>query len=103
MLTTKSVGPRPLGSLPPPAVPSVNVSSPTGVPDDDAYWQRPEPGAGTPGQANGPISGPASGAAHGPANGSVPGHGRDQDQTSRYDGPPRSAPPSPYWRPPTIA
>lgn len=61
----------------------MNVSSPTGVPDDDAYWQRPDPGAVTPGPAPKPAEEP--------------------DQTPRYEGPPRSAPPSPQWRPPTIA
>ena len=61
----------------------MNVSSPTGVPDDDAYWQRPDPGAATPGPAPTPAEEPS--------------------QTPHYQGPPRPAPPSPQWRPPTIA
>ena len=36
------VSPRRRARLPPSAVPSVNVSTPTGVPDDDGYWQRPD-------------------------------------------------------------
>nr|WP_296070845.1 translation initiation factor 2 [uncultured Actinoplanes sp.] len=59
------------------------MSSPTGVPDDDAYWQRPEPGSTSPGPA--PRSAP------------------EPDPTPRYAGPPKSAPPPPQWRPPTIA
>jgi hypothetical protein len=55
------------------------VSSPNGVPDDDAYWQRPHPDSPTPGPAAEPDRGPA------------------------YQGPPRPSPPSPQWRPPTIA
>jgi hypothetical protein len=61
----------------------VNVSSPTGVPDDDAYWQRPEPGSTGPDPAPGPAREPAP--------------------TPQYEGPPRSTPPHPQWRPPTIA
>jgi hypothetical protein len=60
----------------------VNVSSPTGVPDDDAYWQRPDPGAATPGPAQQPAGEPSP--------------------TPRYEGPPHPPPPSPNWRPPTI-
>ena len=59
----------------------MNVSSPTGVPDD-AYWQRPDPDS----------------AAAGPAPEPAPPAPRDD-----YQGPPRTAPPSPGWRPPTIA
>src|SRR4051794_13475405 len=83
MLTTTRVGPHRFGSLPPAAVPSVNVSSPTGVPDDDAYWQRPDRGATSPDPASTPAQEP--------------------DPEPRYEGPPRSAPPPPQWRPPTIA
>jgi hypothetical protein len=61
----------------------VNVSSPNGVPDDDAYWQRPDP--------NSPASGPA------------PQSPPAADPATSYQGPPRPAPPSPHWRPPTIA
>jgi hypothetical protein len=61
----------------------VNVSSPTGIPDDDAYWQRPDPASEIPGPAGEPATSPK------PAD--------------RYAGPPRPAPPSPHWRPPTIA
>jgi hypothetical protein len=59
----------------------VNVSSPNGVPDDDAYWQRPDPDSPVPPR---PAAGPA-------------------DPASAYQGPPRQSPPSPHWRPPTIA
>jgi hypothetical protein len=63
----------------------VNVSFPTGVPDDDVYWRRPAPGAAGPGPDPTPPSGPR------PA------------EPPRYAGPPRTAQPSPHWRPPTIA
>ncbi|MEU4216250.1 translation initiation factor 2 [Actinoplanes sp. NPDC026623] len=58
----------------------MNVSAPTGS-DDDPYWQRPgaepEPfGAGRP----------------------VP----EPDRTPTYQGPPRTPPPSPQWRPPMV-
>jgi hypothetical protein len=59
----------------------VNVSSPTGVPDDDAYWQRPDPSADKP--APPPASAPKS--------------------DSAYQGPPQAPPPHPSWRPPTIS
>src|SRR3954452_8227745 len=81
MLTTTRVGPRRFGSLPPSAVPSVNVSSPTGVPDDDAYWQRPD-AASTAAPPPPPAAKPAD---------------------PVYPGPPPTPPPSPHWRPPTIA
>ncbi|WP_307834204.1 translation initiation factor 2 [Paractinoplanes lichenicola] len=55
------------------------MSSPTGVPDD-AYWQRPDPDSAE------PVPPPAK---------PEPGHD--------YPGPPRTARPSPNWRPPTIA
>jgi hypothetical protein len=74
--------PRRRGRLPPSAVPSVNVSSPTGVPDD-AYWQRPDPASTPPSPPPAPAPSPA------------PGPG--------YQGPPRATPPPPDWRPPTIA
>jgi hypothetical protein len=64
--------------LPPPAVPSVNVSFP-----DDAYWQRPDPAAATP---------PPSPAPAPPAR-----------ETPGYPGPPTASPPPPHWRPPTLA
>jgi len=57
----------------------MNVSAPTGN-EDDAYWQRPEPGAARPGpSAPAPDPGPA------------------------YGGPPRTDPPPAHWRPPTVA
>jgi hypothetical protein len=59
----------------------VNVSSPTSVPDDDAYWQRPDPAAEPLGRPE-PVP-PAR-----PAD---------------YQGPPRADPPPADWRPPTIA
>jgi hypothetical protein len=61
----------------------VNVSSPNGVPDDDAYWQRPDPNSLVPGPA--PESPPAA------------------DPAKSYSGPPQPPQPSPHWRPPTIA
>lgn len=61
----------------------MNVSSPTGIPDDDAYWQRPDPGDAAPERR--PAPDPAA------------------EQASRYSGPPRTSSPSPHWRPPTIA
>ena len=82
MSTDTRVCPRRLGRLPPTAVPSVNVSSPTGLPDD-AYWQRPDPDSVAPGPA--PTAKPAA------------------DQGTPYQGPPRTSQPSPHWRPPTIA
>jgi hypothetical protein len=60
----------------------VNVSAPNGVPDDDAYWQRPESGS----EASNP----------GP---SAPGAGR----VPEYSGPPRTDPPPADWRPPVVA
>ena len=81
MSTCKSVGPRRGARLPLPAVPSVNVSTPTGVPDD-AYWKRPDA--------------PAEPFRPGP-----PQPKREQDPP--YAGPPRSDPPPPAWRPPTVA
>ena len=59
----------------------MNVSSPNGVPGDDAYWQRPDPASPVPGPAPRPEPGPAS----------------------SYQGPPRQSRPSAQWRPPTIA
>jgi hypothetical protein len=59
----------------------VNVSSPTSVPDDDAYWQRPDPAAESLGRPE-PVP---------PV--------RPVD----YQGPPRADPPPADWRPPTIA
>ncbi len=61
----------------------MNVSSPNGVPADDAYWQRPDPDS--------PVPGPASGTPPAP------------DPATSYQGPPRPAQPSPHWRPPTVA
>jgi len=60
----------------------VNVSSPTGVPDD-AYWQRPDPDS----------------APSGPEPAARP----ERDPAAGYQGPPRATPPPPHWRPPTIA
>ena len=74
--------PRRCGRLPPSAVPSVNVSSPTGVPDD-AYWQRPDPASAT-------LPPPPA-----PAPKPPPGSG--------YQGPPATTPPPAGWRPPTFA
>jgi hypothetical protein len=62
----------------------VDVSSPTGVPDDDAFWQRPDSTGGMPSPAPVPTSPPRP-----------PGGG--------YQGPPAASPPSPHWRPPTFA
>jgi hypothetical protein len=59
----------------------VNVSSPTGAPDD-AYWQRPDPESTPPGPPPAPTAKPTSGPA--------------------YQGPPRATPPPPDWRPPTF-
>lgn len=59
----------------------MNVSSPTGVPDDDAYWQRPDPGSATPAPPARPDPAPGSG----------------------YGGPPTAPPPPASWRPPTFA
>ena len=59
----------------------MNVSSPTGVPDDDAYWQRPDPSAEPLGRPVSPPPAPPAG----------------------YPGPPRADPPPAGWRPPTIA
>jgi hypothetical protein len=74
--------PAPARTPAPTAVPSVNVSSPTGVPDDDAYWQRPDPDSAQPGP---PPAAP------------------QPDPGSTYPGPPRMSPPPGQWRPPTIS
>jgi hypothetical protein len=58
----------------------VNVSTPTGVPDDDEYWQRPDQ-------------------AYEAARPAAPA----PDPAPTYEGPPRTDPPSPHWRPPTVA
>jgi hypothetical protein len=58
----------------------VNVSTPSGVPDDDEYWQRPDPAAESPRPSAEPAPRPPP-----------------------YAGPPRPEPPSPHWRPPTVA
>ena len=58
----------------------MNVSTPTGVPDDD-YWQHPDERAEPYRPAQATPAGPA-----------VP-----------YTGPPRTEPPPPAWRPPTVA
>jgi hypothetical protein len=76
-----SLSPHRCGLRPPPAVPSVNVSSPNGVPDDNAYWQRPDPASPAPGPAQPPRP----------------------DSAPAYQGPPRQSQPSAQWRPPTIA
>lgn len=60
----------------------MNVSSPTSD-ADDAYWQRPDPSAGSLGRPE-PVGPPAP------------------EQTG-YTGPPRAEPPASSWRPPTIA
>jgi hypothetical protein len=60
----------------------VNVSSPTGVPEDDEYWQRPDASY----DASHPVT-PAPAA----------------DPAPPYTGPPRTDPPPPHWRPPTVA
>ncbi|MFC7528023.1 translation initiation factor 2 [Actinoplanes sp. GCM10030250] len=59
------------------------MSSPTSPPDDDAYWQRPDPTAeslGRPARSEPPVPEPLG-----------------------YAGPPRADPPIAGWRPPTIA
>ena len=58
----------------------MNVTSPTGVPDD-AYWQRPAAEPASPGAVPPPRP----------------------EAAPRYEGPPRTSPPEPHWRPPTIA
>lgn len=58
----------------------MNVSPPTGVPGDDAYWQRPDEGA-EPNRTEPPPGRPA---------------------TPPYPGPPRADPPPPTWQPPTV-
>ncbi len=59
----------------------MNVSTPTGVPDDE-YWQRPDPSY----EASRPVPPtPAS------------------DPPPPYTGPPRTDPPPADWRPPTVA
>lgn len=60
----------------------MNVSSPTGVPDD-AYWQRPDPASATPPPPPAPAPKPPPG--------------------SGYQGPPATTPPPAGWRPPTFA
>ncbi|MEU8664877.1 translation initiation factor 2 [Actinoplanes philippinensis] len=57
------------------------MSSPTSVPDDDAYWQRPDPDAE-------PLGRPAAAPPPRPVD---------------YPGPPRADPPPADWRPPTFA
>jgi hypothetical protein len=58
----------------PVAVASVGVSASSGVPDDDAFWQRPE-------EARPKPSAPPS------------------DGSAAYPGPPHADPPPPDWRP----
>ncbi|WP_246635068.1 translation initiation factor 2 [Actinoplanes hulinensis] len=53
------------------------MSSPTRPPDDDSYWQRPDP-------STDPLD-------------------RPEPETPPYPGPPRAEPPPADWRPPTIA
>ncbi|GAA4931689.1 hypothetical protein GCM10025331_14990 [Actinoplanes utahensis] len=60
----------------------MNVSSPTDRPDDDAYWQRPDPAAESLGR---PEPAPPA------------------PEPAGYQGPPRATPPPADWRPPTIA
>ncbi|GAA0543019.1 hypothetical protein GCM10010172_25620 [Paractinoplanes ferrugineus] len=57
------------------------MSSPTGVPDDDAYWQRPDPSSAQPDPRPAPTPSPGS----------------------DYSGPPQAPPPHPGWRPPTFS
>ncbi|WP_370457782.1 translation initiation factor 2 [Actinoplanes sp. OR16] len=64
------------------------MTSPTSD-SDDAYWQRPDPAADSLGRPD-----PAEEAGQG---------GRSGVQEPVYAGPPRTDPPSPGWRPPTIA
>jgi hypothetical protein len=60
----------------------VNVSTPTGVPDDDGYWQRPDERS-EPYRPVPPTPAP--------------------DPVPPYAGPPHADPPPPTWRPPTVA
>jgi hypothetical protein len=60
----------------------VNVSTPTGVPDDDGYWQRPDERS-EPYRPVPPTPAP--------------------DRVPPYAGPPHADPPPPTWRPPTVA
>jgi hypothetical protein len=62
------------------AVASVDVTASTGVPGDDAYWQRPD----TPAEAAGPAPTPPP------------------DQGSGYAGPPRTVPPPGDWHPAVV-
>jgi hypothetical protein len=80
MSTGTSVGPRRHARLPPLAVPSVNVSTPNGGPDD--YWKRPD-GETEPWRPPAPAP--------------------ERDVEPPYAGPPRSDPPPPAWRPPLVA
>jgi hypothetical protein len=57
----------------------VNVSAATGVPDDDAYWQRPDPRDASPPQ---PATPP--------------------EPVPKYPGPPRADPPPGNWHPPVV-
>ena len=59
----------------------MNVSTPTGVPDDE-YWQRPDDEAAS---LRPPSPPPV------------------QNPDPPYAGPPRSDPPPPTWRPPMVA
>ena len=59
----------------------MNVSAPSGN-QDDAYWQQPDL---------------KHEAARHETRGPAP------DPASQYGGPPRTSPPSPHWRPPTVA
>lgn len=60
----------------------MSVSAPNGVPDDDAFWQRPAPDSDS--------SPPAPPAAAG-------------KPAPDYPGPPRTDPPPAQWRPPLIS
>jgi len=57
------------------------VSARNGVPDDDAYWQRPDPNSAA-SRPEGPRPAP--------------------DPVPQYSGPPRTDPPPANWRPPTV-
>lgn len=59
----------------------MDVTASTGVPDDDARWQRPE----APAEAAGPAP-PAP----------------PPDRSSGYPGPPRTVPPPPDWHPTVV-
>ncbi|MEU4687362.1 translation initiation factor 2 [Actinoplanes sp. NPDC023714] len=93
------------------------MTSPTSD-SDDAYWQRPDPaadslgrpdpsdqgGSTVPGQGGpGGLGGTGGPGGAGGAGGAGGGGGGGGGGAQSYTGPPRTDPPAPGWRPPTIA